>query len=211
MILGFAHITVNIEKNEFQFEVSQLTNAFFEFNLENAKPKKSLMLCPDSKYNLALSKDDGIELICYENYESSPYNKVIEILGKRDFKILVRQGIEIEQEVFFWTSLFINCIQDDLHKISFRRPIKSWCCSLIIEESSQNQTNACLDRTGPVALAFYVTDLYGELKRIRDTITCYTTEIFNYEIFNQKMNIAFICSPSGVFVELIEVLNEKNN
>jgi len=206
MILGFAHITKNIKMSDSEallktFSMIDDNELLVQRNLINAPEKNKLMTRSYDTHDLILHKTNRLEYLGYD-----------ELVFKAPALLSFNRGLielnisNLEQELRFWTRL-LDFESDEASKsILLTRPLVDWSVKIQLN-IIKDQKNAPypLNSEGFVALAFYTRNLKNTLDAARK-MHIETSDHFIVKVADKGLNIAYVKSPSHLFVELIEVM-----
>ena len=203
MIVGFAHISKNISQHEFSnlLEYKSIDKTWiYEKNLVNAPEKNRLMLNNFKNHNLLINKPQRIEYLGYD-YLEGPDPCRLNINGK----LITLTTVDNTAELSFWRDFLSFDTSHYPDAISLHKPLSHWSVELKLKISTKKKFDFYpLDSVGYIALAFYVRGLIKIMANASNK-GYNVSEIFELNIENKKLNIAYIRSPSNLIIELIEV------
>lgn len=204
MIVGFSHLVVNsgdITKDANLLLEQEYSHVFSETGLENNPVKKPLLTHYSSEHDLHLFcslHGCNVELI---NHYSDCRNVQNRIFFQRKVVSLLLSEGEMEMEMRFWELLGLK----NAGTTAFlKRPVPAWNLELNFTEVSHKLVEQKLDLFGVTSIAFIVKNIEKLILKL-DGITPWMSELFSLTVDGNKLSIAFLKTPSGIIVELIEV------
>jgi len=207
MIIGFAHIAINIDKIE-DLKKLYCNNGYLESNsfysVKNHSSKKSFCYSFQKKHDLIILNSTknffSIELTCHG--KTTGFNKQLKI---EDKKIIVKTQMAKEFHKFCSQGLGFSSISNRNIKFSSINP--SWSCELIIEKKDSNSSR--IDANGPSCLAFYSSNIIEDRKNLIKLGATDYSDVFNLSLGVKSMDIFMTRAPGGILIELIQI--RKNN
>ena len=203
MIIGFSHLTYNSIEPEKAISALQkkgYIDRFTEIGLENSIEKKPLLNYYSAKHNLHfMTHDDAydIEVVDHMMKKNPVKQNRISYGSRLQIKCLKSQ---LKSEEAFWLSLGFK---KNNNTLQIYRPIKSWTLSFDLLESTDSLCEQKLDINGITSIAFIVNKMDVFLATI-DFL--WASQPFNLQVNNKSLNIILLKSPSGLIIELIEVV-----
>ena len=205
MIIGFSHLTWNsafVERDISKFKELGYESVFDEKELENNYSKKNLLGSFSVKHDIKLLKRSDsydIEIINHHSKNMDVQNRLF--YNDSMMTILIPSGC-FAKEIDFWCWLGFkesgNCLR-------LSRPVKTWNLDISFVSTEQDLVEQKLDLQGFTSIAFIVKDLALFKSKLKNKVI-WISEIFTLEVNEQKMDILLFKTPSGVIIELIEVL-----
>lgn len=207
MIVGLSHLTVNtsnIEGLRKNYIHAGWQESFFERAVLN-HPAKSIFLNKYEKFHhLCVMNKDGysdIELVQHSREIFSVNN----VYKPEDEGIIEVQCSNYEASRAFWiVGMGFEETKDVLIKSS---PLPQWNCKIKLKKSDV-QPISLLDNSGPSCLAFYTTNLDGDIATLLDKEKSYSvsvSDLIQLEVNTKKLRIKMVQAPSLELVELIEL------
>ena len=191
MILGFAHITRNINPPPYVGGVE----------VPNAPEKWRLMQHKAKWHRLAFHSNRGLneETVTYDT-EAVTGNGCRLFSCKGEVRVDARDPCG---EVGWLTSNFGFRVGENgiLHLV---RPMPQWCVKVLVRRDASAPIDPPLDVAGYAAIAFYSSDVEADRDRLVAAGGRTPTEPFRVTI-DREMKIIMLRSPEGTIIELIEV------
>ena len=191
MILGFAHITRNVNPPP----------TVIGIDIPSAPEKWRLMQRKPKRHRLAFHSGSGVheETVAYDT-------GTVKGSGCRLFassgKILIDARNPWLETGWFSTGLGFRVGERGvLHLV---RPVPQWCVKLDVRADADAAIDPPLDIAGYTAIAFYSTDVEADRYRALMAGGRTPTDPFTVKI-DREMKIIMLRSPEGTIIELIEV------
>jgi len=205
MIIGFSHLIWNsalVERDISKFKELGYELVFDEKELENNYSKKDLLCSYSVEHDIKLLKrsdSHDIEVIDHHSKNMDVQNRLF--YSDAMMTILIPSGCFAE-EVDFWCGLGFK---ESGSCLRLSRPVKKWNLDISFVSTEQALVEQKLDLQGFTSIAFIVKDLALFKSKLKSKVI-WISEIFSLEVNQKKMDILLFKTPSGVIVELIEVL-----
>jgi len=199
MILGFAHLSINI-KNTFDEEFflkNGFRNKFSFINVPNPEPKKFFLSSYSPLHSLRILNNDFLTIELTDHKFDGHIND--QITYSDEFIT-----VNVSDKLFFEKCLINGLGFSNINNIFFlKRHLPLWSCKIITKESKITSTH--LSGCGPSSLAFYTNNLDHDSKKIIDCGIDEYTENFEFNLGQNDMIIKILKVPLGPFFELIQI------
>ena len=209
MFLGLDHVTYNT--NQLEEVKSTYLDAGWKVSLEqkalrNHPFKKPLLKHYQEKHHLALLQPTKAGEPWVELTQHGPACAATPTPIHLDSSIIWLSVVELEAEKTFWQH-WLNLSPKGEATFFFKGPLDRYDFTLGFK-ASEDKSDYSLDAEGYTCLAFVVTNLEKDAQRLIKAGAKQITEPFDLNVSGQPLRLAFYQSPSRVFIELIQVVQE---
>ncbi|MEQ8822825.1 MAG: hypothetical protein RIC14_00450 [Filomicrobium sp.] len=211
MIIGFAHLTV--AASDANAEVAKWIAAGWEPNetfegIASAEEKLPLLHGQARRHDLVLLRGKPtVEIVAHDTGVcpgQGPYrlaaNGVIGALAR---------NVEKEAEFYCRGLGFVLVDLEETtnaaRRLELRSRFPNWCVSLELENDPAAPIDPPLDCAGFPCLAFYSTDLAGDLDRLLSCGGRDPTNRFELILGNRRVSVHMLRSPQGAIIELAKI------
>lgn len=200
MILGFAHLSVNVSEldvAEIEWSEHGYTCQAIHRGVPNPSAKSLYRHKNPDFHDLMLMGGHGlwpIELTCHGNTEGE--NTVL-IWSKEALTLQCRDPIDAAE--FMVAGLGFQREETDYLILNSRLP--GWNCRIRIVEG--NPLPVSINASGPTCLAFYCARLEEDAHTLLNLNAGEYTGVFDIRVGDRDMNIAMLRAPFGILLELI--------
>ncbi|GAU80038.1 VOC family protein [Fusibacter sp. 3D3] len=205
MILKIDHITFTHLKNKGLKALNPegYNLVFHEKTLPNTTCKMDLLEFNQSDHGIIfLKKEDciSIEITEYDFIGEGHY-----YTASRDFRVLKYSVDDLETASLFWNCFGFKLIEGSETRLilCYKSIIDNSMLTLEIKKDECSK-RSYLDSEGFCCIAFITSSIEKEVKKLRGK-GYPVSEKSELVVNGQLMEMAFVCSPSGEIVELIEI------
>jgi hypothetical protein len=209
MIIGLSHITINsinIEKQRKHYLDKGWSEIFFSPGIYNHPAKKLLLNSYNELHDICMFNKAGcndVELVKHgdkKHFENNVY-------AISDDGIIILQCRHYEMSLVFWRDCMGFVEEGEL--LIKASPMPQWNCKIKLIESNVEPISK-LDNVGISCLAFYTTDLAGDIVEIqkkfnKEKLT--VSDDIRLNVNGKNLRINMLQAASSEIIELIEFGN----
>ncbi len=202
MILGFAHLTINVEdlgQAEFEWLKKGYSRNFLHNQVANHPSKRVFTHSYLPFHGLLLLKGRGLwplELTCHGPTEGE--NRQL-IWSKEAIVVRVREPATFQRVLI--DGLGFELVENGSLHLDSRLP--GWSCRIRLKKDQNEPVR--LDAPGPTCLAFYSNRVEEDACRLTELGAFDYTGIFELTLGQRNLSIAMMRLPGGPLLELIAI------
>lgn len=206
MILGFAHLAVNVGnlvEAEAAWKMEGYARKALHLAVPNHPSKKKLLGNYQPLHDLMLLAGPGLwplELTCHGPVFSDNTQLA---WGREEIRVTVPDPSPLRR--LFVEALGFRAEGNDFLVLDSRFP--GWSCRLRLQTGASAPVS--LDAAGPTCLAFYCTRSTANVQRLIDSGATDSTGSFDLTLGEQAMSIAMLRVPGGPLLELINPRSDR--
>lgn len=200
MILGFAHLAVNVadlREAEAAWRTEGYDRNALYLDVPNHPSKQKFLTNYQPLHSLMLLAGTGLwplELTCH----GAAHSINNQLAWKREaIQITVPDPAPLRRLLV--EGLGFRVAEDDTLVLDNRLP--NWSCRLRLQAGASMPV--CLDAVGPTCLAFYCNRSAEDTQRLIDLGATAPTDSFELALGERAMTIAMLRAPGGILLELI--------
>ena len=202
MILGFGHVTLHtddVDRSIAQLAI-QVNTVYRDW--PSAFEKTPLLSRAVERHDLVLLENlPAIEVVRHVGAFTQRSGR-IDINEELSRLSVQCRNVEVEKK-FFMTGIGFKEV--DNGSLQFKSVIPQWTVTIDLVENYDAEIDPLLDVNGYSCLAFYVTDLEKDLKKLLGGGGRCPTKVFDVALGERRMSVLMLRSPEGTIIELIKV------
>lgn len=202
MILGFAHLAINVD-DQARETAEWLTRGYQLITTHSGVPnhpsKRQFLDYYQPQHDLLLLKGENLwSLELTHHGRTQGENEQIEWAPSH---ITLKVS---KEEITFLRHFLIDGLgfkEDDDKNLYLHSRLPGWSC--IIKLNAEQTRPIKLDALGPTCLAFYSNRIEEDSRRLHEIGAEAATEVFNITLGAREMKISMMRAPGGPLIELI--------
>lgn len=205
MILGFAHLAVNVD-NLTEAEAAWLVEGYartaLHLDVPNHPSKQRFLTSYRPLHDLMLLVGPGLWPLELTHHGPTCSDNTQLAWGRNAIRVTVPDPVPLRRLLV--EGLGFRAADDDTLVLDSRLP--GWSCRLRLQAGASRPVS--LDAAGPTCLAFYCNRVAVDAQRLFDLGATDSIGGFDLTLGERAMTIAMLRAPGGPIVELINPRNK---